>query len=44
MSCSGGNCACSEKRPDIYSKSLPPWPTLEEIRKIVREELKKSRG
>lgn len=32
------------KPPNIYSNPLPPWPTPEEIRKIVREELKKLNG
>ncbi len=29
-------------RPGFYSRELPPWPTLEEIRKVVRDELKKA--
>lgn len=41
-SCNGGEyCAC-KKRPDIYSDPLPPWPTLEEIRKAIRDELRKA--
>ena len=35
------NCA-EEKRPSVYSKELPPWPTLEEIRKAIRDELRKA--
>jgi hypothetical protein len=33
-----------DKRPNIYSNPLPPWPTLEEIRKVVRDELRKHDG
>lgn len=29
-------------RPSIYSQELPPWPTIEEIRKAIRDELKKA--
>ena len=29
-------------RPNIYSSELPPWPTIEEIKKAVRDELKKA--
>lgn len=50
--CNGGEyCACKKypvvgelasERPNIYSNPLPPWPTLEEIRKAIRDELKKA--
>jgi hypothetical protein len=46
----GGNAYCygckapvaRENHPSIYSSTLPPWPTLEEIRKAVRDELRRA--
>jgi hypothetical protein len=40
----GWTWTSGDKRPNIYSNPLPPWPTLEEIRKVVREEIQKHDG
>jgi hypothetical protein len=41
--CNGGEyCACKKepRKTTIFTNELPPWPTLEEIRKAVRDELR----
>ena len=44
-SCPPGERRCEPESPrktTIFTNELPPWPTLEEIRKVVRDELRKA--